>query len=458
LSISENEWDLESGEYNGLAPICTVLWDAVNHQGILEEERHHSWRDIHWHHNHHHTVGALYSRAHYSDAFTLSNPGANQYSTFSMSAGNIYDEDINNAMSSAATTCNLFYHHSDGTMKWVKGSTTPYLLSGGVPQYDNGTGTGNKTASNTQGYFVSWVYGTNGTGANSNSKIAIVVGQDSDANMTLTEAQNASFPSLPVGWVVEWKLLYKMIFRYGAGATLTHISNTDYRTAGSLPYGQAPGVNPSAAAVSFSPAGNVAATNVQSAIEELDTEKQAVSTGLTDLITRWTYASASGAASLAFAEDTDNGTNTCTLQGPASTADVVVTLPSSTGTLSTLAGTETFSNKTLTDYKETLYTATTSGNVTISLANGNVQRFILDAARQFTMPADPGAYGQSFVLIIECATYTPTWNTSPVIEWLTSDGAAPTLVTTANLVNVLTFIWDDIDTRWLGFLAGKETA
>lgn len=112
----------------------------------------------------------------------------------------------------------------------------------------------------------------------------------------------------------------------------------------------------------------------------------------------------------------------------------------------------------LSNYKETLYTATTSGNVTINLANGNLQRFILDAARQFTMPADPGAYGQSFVLILECATYTPTWNTSPAIEWLTSDGAAPTLVTTANLVNVLTFIWDDVDSRWLGFLAGKETA
>lgn len=105
-----------------------------------------------------------------------------------------------------------------------------------------------------------------------------------------------------------------------------------------------------------------------------------------------------------------------------------------------------------------IHSATTSGNVTIDLADGRTQRFILDAARQFTLPADPGAYDKGFVLIIECATYTPTWNTSPAIEWLTSDGAAPTLVTTANLVNVLTFIWDDVDSRWLGFLAGKETA
>jgi len=109
-------------------------------------------------------------------------------------------------------------------------------------------------------------------------------------------------------------------------------------------------------------------------------------------------------------------------------------------------------------YKETLYSVTTNGNVTIDLANGNVQRFILDAARQFTMPADPGAYAQSFVLIIECATHTPTWNTSPAIEWLTSDGAPPTLATAANLVNVLPFLWDDADSRWLGLPPAKETA
>ena len=116
------------------------------------------------------------------------------------------------------------------------------------------------------------------------------------------------------------------------------------------------------------------------------------------------------------------------------------------------------SGGTRTNYRETRYTVTTSGNITLDLANGNVQRLILDANRQITLPGDPGDVGQSFVLILECATFTPTWNSSPAIKWLTSDGTAPTLVTTANLVNVLSFVWDDTDSRWLGFLAGKETA
>ena len=113
-------------------------------------------------------------------------------------------------------------------------------------------------------------------------------------------------------------------------------------------------------------------------------------------------------------------------------------------------------NVKLTDVKETRYATTTSGNVTLDLANGNLQRFILGGNHQFTMPADPGDIGQSFTLIIECATYTPTWNSSPAIKWLTFDNVAPTLTTTADKVNVLTFIWDDTDSRWLGFMAGVE--
>ena len=43
--------------------------------------------------------------------------------------------------------------------------------------------------------------------------------------------------------------------------------------------------------------------------------------------------SSSSAGSIIFKEDTDNGTNSATLKGPASTADVTLTLPAETGTL-----------------------------------------------------------------------------------------------------------------------------
>ena len=54
--------------------------------------------------------------------------------------------------------------------------------------------------------------------------------------------------------------------------------------------------------------------------------------------------SSSSAGSIVFKEDTDNGTNSATLKGPASTADVTITLPSETGTVLTTASSIANSN------------------------------------------------------------------------------------------------------------------
>lgn len=63
-----------------------------------------------------------------------------------------------------------------------------------------------------------------------------------------------------------------------------------------------------------------------------------IGSALTNLALKWTAASASGAASLQFAEDTDNGSHKVTVSAPASLAgDVAVTLPSVAGTLITTA-------------------------------------------------------------------------------------------------------------------------
>ena len=48
-----------------------------------------------------------------------------------------------------------------------------------------------------------------------------------------------------------------------------------------------------------------------------------------------TSKSSASAGSIVFKEDTDNGTNSATLKGPAATADVTLTLLASDGTVST---------------------------------------------------------------------------------------------------------------------------
>ena len=85
--------------------------------------------------------------------------------------------------------------------------------------------------------------------------------------------------------------------------------------------------------------------------------------------------SSSAAGSILFKEDTDNGTNAVTLIGPASTADVTITLPSTAGTIAltsditvTATSTTTFTNKTLTAPVFGGTSTTASGNLIVDPA------------------------------------------------------------------------------------------
>lgn len=72
----------------------------------------------------------------------------------------------------------------------------------------------------------------------------------------------------------------------------------------------------------------------------ISSDVQAYDAKLTTIAAEFTALSATVGESLKFKEGSDNGTNTVTLQGPASTADVTVTLPNSTGTLYVSGGTD----------------------------------------------------------------------------------------------------------------------
>jgi hypothetical protein len=71
--------------------------------------------------------------------------------------------------------------------------------------------------------------------------------------------------------------------------------------------------------------------------ELMNPAASALPASLTDLSTKWTPASASGAASLQFSEDTDNGTNKITFKAPATLAgDYDLVLPSAQGAANAL--------------------------------------------------------------------------------------------------------------------------
>ena len=102
------------------------------------------------------------------------------------------------------------------------------------------------------------------------------------------------------------------------------------------------------------PAGNVTLTGTQTLTNKT----------LTDPILSPGTATA---GKVEFLEGTDNGTNKVTLIGPASTADVTVTLPAATDTLVGKATTDTLTNKTLTSPAIGTKISDTNGNELINL-------------------------------------------------------------------------------------------
>ena len=150
------------------------------------------------------------------------------------------------------------------------------------------------------------------------------------------------------------------------------------------------------------------------------------------------------AGSILFKEGTDNGTNAVTLAGPASTADVTVTLPAAATTLAGLAvaqeytASQNFDEQTLTD----------GSTIDWNLQTQQVSKVTLGGNRTFNAPSNHAAGLVCVLTIIQDGTGSRTATFNSAYKF--TGGSAPTLTTTASARDILVFISDGTNLREIG--------
>lgn len=268
--------------------IASIDWNGtdywiINYEGHLFNR---NWPDHIWKHS---TVGCRYK-----SWLTMTVTGTGATSTGAVTSGNIMDEDIDFPIS-AQTTFRQRYQ-TWATTSWYDTAvtTTPVKLGANNRPWmvDSTSYVWTQVASATNRYVNYFVYASTTMLAPIHvfSETASTARITANWYTSLANARAVPFPNISYyGLSAEFRPIYRIICR--ADGLMQAIDTTldDYRTVSSLPQ-WAWTSSTTAAAVSFAPAWNIAATTVQTAIEELDTEKLATTwfdENLDDYHTSW---------------------------------------------------------------------------------------------------------------------------------------------------------------------------
>ena len=111
------------------------------------------------------------------------------------------------------------------------------------------------------------------------------------------------------------------------------------------------------------------------------------------------------------------------------------------GNTTTALGNVTLNLPTITNYVETLYSAT--GNTTVSLSNGTIQKITTSGATTVTLPSSVS--GKSFTIIVSyAAADTLTWAGGSTLKW--AGGTTPTPTSATGKIDIFSFFQDGTNT------------
>jgi len=291
-------------EFSTIATVYRFYWNAtlgVADRRVIEAVEFHkndvSWVDHAWKH----LDGAKWSSGLTisSNAISAGTPAVDgSNAVITLSSGTILDDNIYYTLTNASTgsvkfTQNLgtgllpatsgkficISNSASGLLEKIPATDFPFLWNSGTNTPEYLTVNGTRTAVTANNYFVYYVYALQDPRYGETIKIKSA--ETDFANLTLAQAHNweqlqTLFPTLRDG---EIRLLYKLTFEYKTSydvgtkkSVLRYVDDLRKQktTTTAVASGTVPATN-----VSVSPVGGIAATNVQSALQELDSEKQA---------------------------------------------------------------------------------------------------------------------------------------------------------------------------------------
>lgn len=196
--------------------MAAVYWNSSAGKGVVSNETHGYTMDASTHEYLHQTVGVRYDTG-------LTGTFGN--TTFTVTAGSIYDEDLKISITPNVTTASKFYRDASLNWTWTTKSALPYYTG---HYYDNA---GTLTPVTSNRYYAVWVFATNDL----DNPIIIMLGQREDTTIANARANNTyeslSFGTLPYK---EMKVLYRVIYRNDA---TPYEETQDLRSVSNLPSG-----------------------------------------------------------------------------------------------------------------------------------------------------------------------------------------------------------------------------
>lgn len=226
LSYRTNYFDWEND-----AMVAYVYWNATTSSApFVADERHGITLDWATHEYLHRTRGAVIAEGFSISNYTTTGDGsADADAQFDLANGTFFDEDLevgitHSATPSAGTFTQVLtgnaeipvFYMSGSEGDWVKDAATEFACkqSGTTLQYNSlSGGTWSTTPAGNNLYVVSWVVATNEI----NAPVICVLGQDQYSNIGAAEATSFSSLDLTNFPAVEFRPLWKIIFRTSSG-------------------------------------------------------------------------------------------------------------------------------------------------------------------------------------------------------------------------------------------------